>query len=157
MPGQGSAGRIIHTSRLGREALGSLALLLQINVPALRLARLVLEGEGKDGVALLNSILPVGVAGAEGRVDGIEGGRGGKLVCARRESACKARRGRGAVESQDMAHGPEACLPFLPLARVMVAGGGVARFHDGVIRGLAVERVEGEREVRYRLLRWPRE
>lgn len=45
-------------------------------------------------------------------------------------------------------------LSALPLARVIVASGGVACFHDVVIRGLAVESVEGKRKVRYRLLRW---
>lgn len=65
---------------LGGQALLHGARLLEVNVPAVRLAGRVLEGEGEDGVALLDGVLAVGLA-AEGRVDGVKGGRGGELGC----------------------------------------------------------------------------
>lgn len=64
-------------------ALADSALLLQVDVPALGLAGLVLEGEGKDGAALLDGVLAVGLAGGEGRVDLVEGSRRGELVYSR--------------------------------------------------------------------------
>ncbi len=68
------------TGGLLAEALADLALILEVNVPALGLASGVLEVEGEDGVALLDGVLLVcGVA--EGVVDGVKGGRGGELVC----------------------------------------------------------------------------
>jgi hypothetical protein len=68
------------TSRLLAQALADGALVLQVDVPALGLAGGVLEGEGKDGVALLHGILAVGLAGIKGLVDLVEGGGGGELV-----------------------------------------------------------------------------
>ena len=45
--------------------------LLQVDVPALLLAGLVLQGESEDGTTLLDGGLLVGIAG-DGRGDGIE-------------------------------------------------------------------------------------
>jgi hypothetical protein len=67
------------TGRLLGETLGDLALVLEVNVPALDLAGGVLNVEGEDGVALLDGVLLVGGIG-EGGLDGVEGGRGGELV-----------------------------------------------------------------------------
>lgn len=50
-------------------------------MPALGLAFLVLQGEGKDAIALLDSRLAVLLAGLERLIDDVEGGRRGELVC----------------------------------------------------------------------------
>lgn len=55
-------------------------------MPAGLIAARVLESEGVDAIALLDGVLAIGIAGVDGRLDGVEGGRGGKLVCYR-ESA----------------------------------------------------------------------
>ena len=68
------------TRRLLCQALGNSARALEVDGPALGLAGGVLEGEGEDGVALLQGILAVGLAGVEGGVDGVEGRRRGELV-----------------------------------------------------------------------------
>lgn len=70
--------RCRRTSRFISKTLGDLALGLEIDVPAVGLAGLVLEGEGEDGVALLDGVLTLGVGGGEGCVDGIEGLGGGE-------------------------------------------------------------------------------
>lgn len=49
-------------------------------MPALSLARSVLEGKGKNGVALLHRILAVGLARVQGVVDLVKSRRGGELV-----------------------------------------------------------------------------
>lgn len=69
------------TGRLGAGAGGDLARLLEVDVPALGLAGLVLEGEGEDGAALLDGVLALGVARGKSGVDGVEGGGGGEVVC----------------------------------------------------------------------------
>jgi len=68
------------TGRLLAKALADGALVLKVDVPALSLTSGVLEVEGKDGVALLDSVLAVGLAGVEGVVDGVESRRRGELV-----------------------------------------------------------------------------
>ena len=50
-------------------------------MPAVGLASLVLEGESKDGLACLDSILALGIIGLERLVDGIEGLGGGECGC----------------------------------------------------------------------------
>lgn len=70
-----------HTIGLLADALGDLALALQVDVPALSLAGCVLKGEGVDAVPLLDGIFLIGLAGVEGLVDRLEGSRGGELVC----------------------------------------------------------------------------
>lgn len=70
------------TSRLLPQPLADNTLLLQVNVPAGRLAGLVLEGEGEDGLALLDGVLALGV-GLEGVGDGVEGGGGGEFLWTR--------------------------------------------------------------------------
>ena len=69
------------TGRLLRKALLDLTLLLQVDMPALRLSRLVLERETEDGATLLNRVLAVLLAARERVVDGVEGARRGELVC----------------------------------------------------------------------------
>ena len=69
------------TSRLLAQALGNGARVLEVDVPAVGLAGGVLEGEGEDGVALLQGVLAVGLAGVESGVDRLEGLGGGELVC----------------------------------------------------------------------------
>lgn len=49
-------------------------------MPLLGLASGVLEDESKDGVALLDGVLAVGVAAGKSAVDGVESGGGGELV-----------------------------------------------------------------------------
>lgn len=66
---KGGRGKL--TSRLGTSAIADLASLLEVNVPALRLAGLVLQGKGKDSIALLNGGLAVSLAGERG-ADGIK-------------------------------------------------------------------------------------
>lgn len=50
-------------------------------MPALLLALLVFQGEGKDGVALLDGSLLLLLVRRQGLVDGVECGRGGESVC----------------------------------------------------------------------------
>ena len=69
------------TVGLRAKTLADLASLFQINVPALGLARLVLECEGIDAVALLDGVLAFGIGGIEGLVDGVECGRSREFVC----------------------------------------------------------------------------
>lgn len=57
------------------------ARLLEVNVPALSLASLVLEGKGKDTVGLLDGVLALGVGAAENAVDDVESGGGRELLC----------------------------------------------------------------------------
>lgn len=71
------------TRRLVAEALAHLALVLQVDVPALGLAGRVLQREGEDGVAQLQGLLAVRLARGQDAVDGVEGGRGRELVCER--------------------------------------------------------------------------
>ena len=61
-------------------------LLLEVDMPALCLAGLVLQREGVDAAGLLDGIFPVGFAGVQGFVDGVEGRRGRELVCRSRVS-----------------------------------------------------------------------
>ena len=68
-----------HTIGLGAKTGADLASVLEVNVPALRLAGLVLQGEGVDALGLLNGILAIGFVG-ERLADGVESGRGGELV-----------------------------------------------------------------------------
>lgn len=49
-------------------------------MPALRLASSILQGKGKDGIALLDGVLLVLFAG-ESLSDGVESGGGRELVC----------------------------------------------------------------------------
>ena len=65
-------GHTISLLALRRRALRHLSLLLQVYIPALRLAFLVLERESEDGVAFLDRILAFGFVGLEGLVDKIE-------------------------------------------------------------------------------------
>lgn len=71
---------VSHTCRLVSQSRADRAALLEVDVPALRFAGLVLERKGEHGVALLDGILLVGFARSEGRVDGVESDRGRKLV-----------------------------------------------------------------------------
>lgn len=67
-----------HTSGLADTGANT-ARLLEVDVPALRLASLVLEGEGKDTVGLLDGVLALGVGAGEDAVDDVESGRGREL------------------------------------------------------------------------------
>lgn len=50
-------------------------------MPALRLARLVLECESEDGTTLLDCVGPFGFGGGERFVDCVEGCGGGECAC----------------------------------------------------------------------------
>lgn len=76
-----------HTGGVLADASADCALLLEVNVPAGRLAGLVLEGEGEDGLAVLDGVLAVGFAAAQSGVDGLEGLGGRECVCAPRALA----------------------------------------------------------------------
>lgn len=76
-----------HTGGLVAKTLGDLALLLEVDVPAVGLTGSVLQIEGKDGIALLDGVLAVGLAGFQSIVDGVESGRGGELVWGTLQSA----------------------------------------------------------------------
>lgn len=67
------------TSRLVSESLANSALVLEVDVPAFGLASAVLEVEGEDGVALLDGVLLVGVAG-ESNGNSVKGCGGRELV-----------------------------------------------------------------------------
>lgn len=74
---------LVHTIRLSTSrglALEDLALVLQIDIPTLLLAVLVLQRDGVDAGALLNSVLALGLI-VEGLVDEIEGGRSRECGC----------------------------------------------------------------------------
>lgn len=66
-----------------RITLHNLSLLLQINIPALCSPFFVFQDKGKDRVALLDSVFPLGFIGLEGGIDGIESGGGGEGGCGR--------------------------------------------------------------------------
>ena len=69
------------TRGLGSRPRADGALFLEVDVPALGLPGLVLQGEGEYGIALLDGVFPVGLAGLEHGVDGLKCFRGRELVC----------------------------------------------------------------------------
>ena len=72
-----------HTSWLLAKSLSNGSLLLKVDVPALSLASLVLQGESEDGVGGLESGLAGDIIGLEGVVDGIESLGGWERSCGR--------------------------------------------------------------------------
>ena len=68
------------TVGLVAKTLANLALVLEVNVPLVGLAGSVLEDKGKDGLALLDGVLAVGVAAGKSAVDRVESSGGGELV-----------------------------------------------------------------------------
>lgn len=60
------------TSWLLADSLSNGTRLLEVDVPALSLASLVLQGESEDGVGGLEGALAGSIIGLEGIVDGIE-------------------------------------------------------------------------------------
>lgn len=73
--------RIFRTSWLRGQSLEYLALLLQVDVPALCIASLVLQSESVDTVASLHGILSLGIGGLENAVERVEDLRRGKGTC----------------------------------------------------------------------------
>jgi hypothetical protein len=69
------------TSRLVTQTLGDNSLVLEVDVPALGLAGLVLQGEGEDGASLLDGVLALSIVTGEGVVDGLEGLGGRECGC----------------------------------------------------------------------------
>lgn len=65
----------------GSGTLADLALVLQVEVPALLLALRVLQVESDDGLGLVDGILAVGVVRLESLVDHVEGGGGREGIC----------------------------------------------------------------------------
>jgi len=62
---------------LGSGAVANLALVLQVEVPALFFALLVLDVEGNDGLGAVDGLLATSLIALEGLVDDVErGGRG---------------------------------------------------------------------------------
>lgn len=61
---------------LGSKTLANDALVLQVDVPALLLAGLVLEGESIDAVTGLDGVLALSIIALQRLVDGIKGSRG---------------------------------------------------------------------------------
>lgn len=70
-----------HTVGVLGKAILNGALLLEVDVPAGRLARLVLEGECKDSLSVLDGVLAAGFVAAESGIDGLEGLGGRESVC----------------------------------------------------------------------------
>jgi hypothetical protein len=68
------------TSGLLAQAFANGALVLEIDVPALCLASGVFESEREDGVALVDGVLAVSLAGVESVVDLVESRGGRELV-----------------------------------------------------------------------------
>ena len=64
--------RYRRTSWLLAQSLCDGTLLLEVDVPALGLTSLVLQGESEDGVGALQGALAGGIIGLEGVVNGIE-------------------------------------------------------------------------------------
>jgi hypothetical protein len=64
----------------GSGAVANLALVLQVEVPALFLAVLVLDVEGDDGLGSVDGLLATSLIGLEGLVDGVERGGGGVRI-----------------------------------------------------------------------------
>ncbi len=58
------------------ETLSHLALVLEVDMPALRLSGFVLQRKCKHSVSLLDSVLAVCIGRLEGLVDSVEGLRG---------------------------------------------------------------------------------
>ena len=71
----------ISLGTLGSGALTNLALVLQVEVPALLLTILVLQVECNDGLGRVNRILLLGLIGLQGLVDRVERGGGGERIC----------------------------------------------------------------------------
>ena len=69
------------TCRLVSQTFCDFTLCPKIEVPAFCLAGLVLQGEGKDGIALLDCVLALGVARGESAVDHVEGLGGWECSC----------------------------------------------------------------------------
>lgn len=59
--------------------------LLEVNVPALSLAGLVLESKGKDSVGLLDGVLALTLGAGEHAVDDVESSGGRELLCGRKK------------------------------------------------------------------------
>jgi hypothetical protein len=66
------------TSWLVSQTLGDGTLLPEVDVPALGLAGLVLQGEGEDGITLLDGVLALGIVRSETALDNVEGLGGGE-------------------------------------------------------------------------------
>ena len=69
------------TSWLLAESLSDGSLLLKVDVPAIGLTSLVLQGESKDGVGSLKGTLAGGIIGLESLIDGIESLGGWERSC----------------------------------------------------------------------------
>lgn len=76
----GKRQRDISLLALWRRAFANSSRLLEIEIPLLFLASLVLEVEGEDGTAGFDRVLTVGVGRRERAGDLVEGGRGGEVV-----------------------------------------------------------------------------
>lgn len=88
-------------------------------MPAGLIAARVLKCEGVDAVALLDGVLAIGIAGVDGRLDGVEGGRGGELVCYK-ESVSNLLNWI-VFEETGVADHEEAALLYVPFLRDMAA------------------------------------
>lgn len=88
----------ISLSTLGGDTLANSTLLLEVEVPGLFLAAGVLEVESNDGLGLVDGVLALSGVGLEGRVDHVERGGGGELVCSEKRvvSTTRDRHGREA-------------------------------------------------------------
>ena len=104
----------ILTSRLGPRARGDGALLLEVDVPALGLPGLVLQGEGEYGIPLFNGVFTVGLAGLKHGVDGLKCFGGRKLVCGKQGLVVRVSQSEQGINSlfayREMR---QDCLPFL--------------------------------------------
>jgi hypothetical protein len=69
------------TCRLISRTLSNRSLAPEIDVPALRLTGLILQGKGEDGISLLDGILALGIVSGEDTVDNVEGLGRGECSC----------------------------------------------------------------------------
>lgn len=70
----------ISLTTLRSSALADFTLVLQIQIPALLLAIVVLNSKGNNSLSLLNSILTLSSVSLEDAVDDVESGGGGESV-----------------------------------------------------------------------------
>lgn len=102
------------TRGLGSRPRADGALLLKVDVPALGLPGLVLQGEGEYGIPLFNGVFTVGLAGLKHGVDGLKCFGGRKLVCGKQGLVVRVSQSEQGINSlfayREMR---QDCLPFL--------------------------------------------
>lgn len=117
----------ISLSALRGGTLANNTLLLEVEVPGLFLAAGVLEVERNDGLGLVDGVLALSGVGLEGRVDHVERGGGGELVCSEGRELLAPRATDMAVRQMERLESKTtgqvvACGERIPFLRDMVGG-----------------------------------